>query len=144
MEKVYDIRYNTKSTDDTNRWRLICDNQEILVSDIVITSNTKTTSVWVEELNEYKYHITCSGILEIKNNIAYITSERESKIFKRHVLKTISYRFLATSVTILGCFYYGLGLEASMLFGTSELVLKPFLYFSHERLWYGGKKWFKK
>ena len=29
--KTYQIRYNTQSTDDSNRWRLIDDGKEILV-----------------------------------------------------------------------------------------------------------------
>jgi hypothetical protein len=42
-EQVFQIRYNTVSTDDSNRWRLLCDGDEIQVSDIIINAETKTT-----------------------------------------------------------------------------------------------------
>jgi uncharacterized membrane protein len=140
MEKHYNIRYNTKSTDDSNRWRLICDGKEILVSNIVITSKTNTTSVFVEELDEYKYHISCVGVLQIVDNVAIITSSREKNILKRHILKTISYRALATTTTIGTAIYFGASLEVSALLGMGELLIKPFLYFIHERFWYKVKK----
>ena len=140
MEKNYNIRYNTQSTDDSNRWRLICDGEEVLVSNIVITSKTNTTSVFVEELNEYKYHISCVGVLQIKDNVAFIISSREKNILKRHILKTISYRVLATTTTIGTAMCLGASLEISALLGMGELLIKPFLYFIHERIWYKVKK----
>ena len=73
MKKTYQVRYNTNSTDDKTSWRLICDGEEILVSDIYITAETHTTKDFVKELNEYKYHISCTGYLLIKDNVAYIT-----------------------------------------------------------------------
>ena len=39
-EKVYQVRYNTQSTDDSNRWRLLCDGQEILVANKGAESGT--------------------------------------------------------------------------------------------------------
>ena len=42
MEKTYQIRYNTQSKDDSTTWRLICDDEEILVEDIIITAETYT------------------------------------------------------------------------------------------------------
>ena len=140
MEKNFDIRYNTNSTDDSNRWRLICDGEETLVSDIVITSKTNTTSIFVEELNEVKYHISCVGVLRVVNNVAIITSSRESNILKRHIMKSISYRVLATSTTIATAIYFGASLEISALLGIGEIAFKPFLYFIHERVWYKQKK----
>lgn len=140
MEKNYNIRYNTKSTDDSNRWRLNCDGKEILVSNIVITSITHTKSVFIEELNELKYHISCVGVLQIIDNVAIITSSREKNILKRHILKTISYRVLATTTTIGTAMYFGASLEISALLGMGELLIKPFLYFIHERVWYKVKK----
>ena len=37
-EKTYQIRYNTLSTSDKDSWRLICSDEEILVSNIIIKS----------------------------------------------------------------------------------------------------------
>lgn len=134
MIKSYDIRYNTKSTDDTNRWRVIdfVENREILVSDVVIQCEAYTSSIYVADLDEYKFHITCKGNMEIVDNVAYITNDN----VKRQILKTISYRILATTSTIFGAYYMGLPIEYSALIGVGELMIKPVLYFLHERAWY--------
>ena len=74
-EKVYQIRYNTHSTNDSNRWRLLCDGQEILVANIVINSQTYTTKDYIEGVGE-KWHVTCKGVLTLKDNVAYIDYKR--------------------------------------------------------------------
>jgi uncharacterized membrane protein len=61
-------------------------------------------------------------------------SERTS--LKRHILKTITYRILGTSFTILVAFLIGGSLEVASLLGLSELLFKPLLYFFHERVWF--------
>jgi uncharacterized membrane protein len=55
---------------------------------------------------------------------------------KRHVLKTISYRILGTLTTVTIAYSLGASLEVSSMLGVGELVLKPVIYFLHERLWY--------
>lgn len=55
---------------------------------------------------------------------------------KRHVLKTISYRVLGTLTTVLTAYTLGVSLELSSLLGIGELMIKPTLYFFHERVWY--------
>ena len=54
----------------------------------------------------------------------------------RHILKTISYRFLGTLTTVGVAYSLGATIQMSALLGVGELVMKPFLYFAHERLWY--------
>jgi uncharacterized membrane protein len=54
----------------------------------------------------------------------------------RHFYKTISYRVLGTTVTIITAYCCGLSLKMSSLLGVGELIIKPVLYFSHERIWY--------
>lgn len=136
MKKTYHIRYNTHSKEDSTSWRLICGDEEILVSDIFITAKTFTTKDFIEELNEYKYHISCTGNLKIRDNVAYIYNKEESTSIKRHLLKTITYRVLATSITIVTAFSLGVNLEISALLGVGELIVKPVFYFFHERMWY--------
>lgn len=136
MKKTYHIRYNTHSKDDSTSWRLICGDEEILVSDIFITAKTFTTKDFIEELNEYKYHISCTGNLKIRDNVAYIYNKEESTSIKRHLSKTITYRILATAITIGTAFLLGVNLEISTLLGVGELVVKPVFYFLHERFWY--------
>ena len=55
---------------------------------------------------------------------------------KRHIGKTISYRILGTLATTgIGYLLTGDYKIASML-GTMELIVKPIIYFAHERIWY--------
>ena len=63
----------------------------------------------------------------------------------RHILKTLSYRILGTLTTVFVAFSLGVSLELSSLLGVGELLIKPVLYFFHERIWYkyiriGNKK----
>jgi len=60
---------------------------------------------------------------------------RENSL-KRHILKTISYRILGTLTTVTIAYSLGASLEVSSMLGVGELVLKPVIYFLHERLWY--------
>jgi uncharacterized membrane protein len=55
---------------------------------------------------------------------------------KRHILKTISYRILGTLTTVIIAYSLGASLKVSSMLGVGELVLKPVIYFLHERIWY--------
>jgi len=55
---------------------------------------------------------------------------------KRHILKTITYRILGTLTTVLVSYILGASVEISALIGVGELILKPILYFVHERIWF--------
>jgi uncharacterized membrane protein len=55
---------------------------------------------------------------------------------KRHILKTISYRILGTLITIITAHSLGASIELSSLLGVGELMIKPIVYFFHERIWY--------
>jgi uncharacterized membrane protein len=55
---------------------------------------------------------------------------------KRHLLKTITYRILGTITTVSVAYCLGASLTVSSLLGVGELVLKPVIYFLHERLWF--------
>lgn len=137
QSKTYQIRYNTLSKDNENeRWRLIENGNEILVSDIYIDGHTYTTKDWIEEIQDYKWHISCVGHCVIKSNCAYITTIKEESVLVRHILKTITYRFLGTLTTVGVAYSLGATIELSALLGVGELVLKPVIYFLHERLWY--------
>jgi uncharacterized membrane protein len=134
--KTFQIRFNVSSTDECERWRLIENGNEILVSNIIVNGHTYTTKDWIDELNEYKWHITCQGFCEIKNNVAYITTVKEESVLTRHILKTISYRLLGTIITVGTAYSLGVSLELSSLLGVGELLIKPVVYFLHERFWY--------
>ena len=134
--KKFQIRFNVKSTSDENRWRLIENGNEILVSEIIIDGHTSTTKEWMPELDEYKWHISCEGHCKVVDNVAYVTTVKEETVLLRHILKTVSYRLLGTLTTVLVALSCGVSLEMSSLLGIGELTLKPIIYFLHERMWY--------
>lgn len=57
-------------------------------------------------------------------------------LVKRHIAKSISYRFIGTITTIILTVTAGLPLKWAGMVGLGELVLKPIIYFLHERVWY--------
>lgn len=63
--------------------------------------------------------------------------EASSKI--RHILKTITWRFVGTMDTMfLGWLISG-SAEVGLSIGGFELITKMILYYLHERLWYKSK-----
>jgi uncharacterized membrane protein len=134
--KKFQIRFNVKSTSEEDRWRLIENGNEILVSEIIIDGHTSTTKDWMPELDEYKWHISCEGHCVVKDNVAYVTTVKEETVLLRHILKTISYRLLGTLTTVLVALSCGVSIQMSSLLGIGELTLKPIIYFFHERMWY--------
>lgn len=58
---------------------------------------------------------------------------------KRHILKTISYRLLSTTMGFIFMYLFTGSLEVSGTFSVVELVWKPLQYYIHERLWYKSK-----
>lgn len=61
---------------------------------------------------------------------------KEKLALIRHILKTISYRLMGTLVTVGTAYVLGASIELSSLIGVAELIMKPILYFLHERFWY--------
>lgn len=59
----------------------------------------------------------------------------KKSILKHQILKTISYRILGTITTIVTAYCLGVSIEMSSLLGVGELMIKPVLFFLHERLW---------
>jgi len=55
---------------------------------------------------------------------------------KRHILKTLTYRILGTLTTVITAYLLGASIEVSSLLGIGELLLKPIIYFIHERIWF--------
>jgi uncharacterized membrane protein len=54
---------------------------------------------------------------------------------KRHILKTITWRFIATSDTILIAWVLTENLSFSLKIGSFEVITKMVLYYLHERFW---------
>jgi uncharacterized membrane protein len=138
--RTFQIRFNTISKSEDDRWRLIEDGKETLVSNIIVNGHTYTTKDWIEEINDYKWHVSCEGYCKIKNNIAYINTVKEESALTRHILKTVSYRILGTLTTVIVAYCLGASIEISSMIGIGEILLKPIIYFMHERVWY---KWIR-
>jgi uncharacterized membrane protein len=136
MIKTYQVRYNTNSTDDSTSWRLICDGKETIVSNIEINAKTITTKDFLSDIDTFKYHISCTGNLIIKDNVAYISNSDEKKVLKTQIIKTISYRLISSFSMVCVAYSLGINFKLSALIGVGELMYKPVLYFIHERIWY--------
>ncbi len=57
-------------------------------------------------------------------------------LIKRHIAKSISYRFIGTITTIILTVTAGLPIKWAGMVGLGELIIKPIIYFLHERFWY--------
>lgn len=55
---------------------------------------------------------------------------------KRHLAKTISYRIISTLVGFLLMWWATGNVTFGAAFGVAELIIKPALYYGHERVWY--------
>lgn len=134
--KIYQIRYNTNASGEHDRWKLFENGHEHFVSGIIVDGHTRTTKDWHEETQEYKGHISCEGHCEIIDGVAYIKTKRDGSAMKRHILKTISYRIVGTTTTFMTAYAFGASIELSSILSIGELLIKPILYFLHERIWY--------
>jgi uncharacterized membrane protein len=56
--------------------------------------------------------------------------------YKRHILKTISWRILGTLDTILLSWFITGSWKLGLSIGGVEVITKMVLYFLHERAWY--------
>jgi uncharacterized membrane protein len=134
-EQVFQIRYNTVSTDDSNRWRLLRDGEEIQVSDIIINAETKTTKDYIEGVGE-KWHVTCKGVLTIKDGVAHIDYKKPDNFVARHLAKTITWRIVGTIDTMILSGLITGDWKLGLAIGGTEVLTKMILYFFHERLWF--------
>jgi|TARA_B110000977_G_scaffold195221_1_gene273272 uncharacterized membrane protein len=62
--------------------------------------------------------------------------ENEKVSAKRHLAKAITWRIVASTITALIAFGFGLPAKAIGGVFLVDLVLKFVLYYYHERLWY--------
>ena len=59
---------------------------------------------------------------------------------KRHIAKAISYRLLGSVQTVIIGYILTGSVYISSIAGGVELIVKPVLYYIHERIWY---RWIK-
>lgn len=56
--------------------------------------------------------------------------------YKRHIIKTISWRFIGTLDTVILSSIITGDIKLGMSIGGVEVITKMILYFLHERAWY--------
>ena len=56
--------------------------------------------------------------------------------YKRHLLKTVSYRIISTSIGFITMWFVTGSVKVGAAFGVAELVWKPIQYYIHERFWH--------
>ena len=55
---------------------------------------------------------------------------------RRHLAKAVTWRIIASTVTALIAWWFGLPAKAVGLVFAADLVIKFVLYYAHERVWY--------
>jgi uncharacterized membrane protein len=55
---------------------------------------------------------------------------------KRHFVKSITWRIIATLTTILLAWIFTKDTSIALKFGAVEVIIKMGLYYFHERIWY--------
>lgn len=63
-------------------------------------------------------------------------SEKTLVSYKRHIMKTITWRFIGTIDTILIGWLVSGDPLIGLSIGSIEIITKMVLYFIHERVWY--------
>ena len=53
----------------------------------------------------------------------------------RSIVKTLTWRLIAVTATVLAVYMYGKDLKAALTVGISVNFVKMFLYYLHERIW---------
>jgi hypothetical protein len=68
------IRFNFNDIDGTKKWRIIIDEKEFYVSEIIINIPCRTESEMYEDFNGYKHHIVTDATNEVifEKLIAYL------------------------------------------------------------------------
>jgi len=132
--KTVSVRYNTNSDGVNNCWRLICDNTEYLTNKVEIQGTVNTSKDWMPELSAWKHHVTIENAL-VEYSVDYSLIKCTEKRLFKDILKTVTYRILGTSVTF-GIGFFSTGrVDVAVTLGFSDLILKPLVYFLHERIW---------
>ena len=55
---------------------------------------------------------------------------------ERHIAKTISYRIISSAIGFIIMWIITGSIKVGAFFSVGELIIKPFIYYLHERIWY--------
>lgn len=134
---VVSVRCNTKSDGINNAWIVLCDGVEYQTNKVVIDGKCISTTDVVEDCMR-EHHLTIKNA-SVDYSIDYTLIRNTKKFLVIDILKTITYRILGTSVTFGIGFISTGNLNVAVALGFSDLILKPLVYFIHERLWHIAK-----
>jgi len=63
--------------------------------------------------------------------------QKKTKVtLKRHIFKSITWRVIATFITILLTWTITKDINIALNIGMLDTIIKLFFYFAHERIWY--------
>lgn len=131
---VVSVRYNTKSDGSQFTWRVICDGVEYLTNKVIIKGEVESSKDLLSS-GEWKHHVTIKNAI-VDYSVDYTLIRNSHKFIITDILKTITYRILGTSITFGIGFLSTGNLNVAVALGFSDLVLKPLVYFVHERMWH--------
>ena len=60
---------------------------------------------------------------------------------KRHLVKSVTWRIVASVTTVLMALFFGLPMAAVSSLFLADLVVKFVMYYLHERVWYTHVKY---
>jgi uncharacterized membrane protein len=136
MKRKYNtvyIRFNTSSDNEVLCWRVMCDGYEYLTDKVKIEGEVYTTKNLLSKIG-YRHHITINDAI-VDYSVNYTLIRSCKKMIFKDIFKTITYRILGTSVTFGIGFLTTGNISVATTLGFSDLILKPIVYFIHERLW---------
>lgn len=130
------MRINSKGRHilKTFSWRLLGSLDTMLLTYILTGNISSSASISLVEI--------------VTKTILYYFHERIWFTFKhfknipsktRHILKSITWRFIGTIDTVLIGWYVLDDVKLGVYIGGLEMVTKMFLYYLHERMWYKFK-----
>lgn len=135
---LFNIRFNHAAENENERWKLIFNNQEYWLKDIIIDGLAYTTQDWIASENTWKWHISVYGTCLIKDNVATITSvnsDLENRKF-RHFLKALSFIGLETLGTFAVSLVSTNTINTAFAVSSTYFSARFLLYYIHERIWY--------
>ncbi len=82
------------------------------------------------------YYFACKGVYEIIDDVIYITNPKTVLTYKRHLMKTLTWRAVGTVDTMVLAWIITGNPITGLKIGGMEIITKMILYFFHERAWY--------
>lgn len=118
----------------TITWRLVGTLDTILLSWIITGELLSSLKIGLAEV------ITKTVLYFLHERVWYNTNLSKNGILlesrKRHISKTITWRFLGTLDTIILAWIISGNPLTGLRIGTAEVITKMILYYLHERIWH--------